>query len=88
MQDVIERDEEEALMKQYTKPKDPRGKQGNQQQSGQGFVVRGGPWSPATEDFPSLGAGGGGGAGSVAAPPPKKMQWGPSMLGPKLPGTK
>lgn len=87
MQDVSEKDEEEALMKQYTRQKDSRGKYGNQHQSDQGFVVRGGPWSAGTDDFPSLGAGGPGAEGG-AAPPPKKMQWGPSMLGPKLPGTK
>jgi hypothetical protein len=81
MQDVIEKDEEAALMKQYTRPKGAQGR-GNQQQSDQGFMVRGGPWSAATEDFPSLGE------GAATGIPPKKMQWGPSMLGPKLPGTK
>lgn len=84
MQDVIEKDEEQALMKQYTRPNPSRGRYANQQQSDQGFVVRGGPWSAANEDFPSLGAGEAG----TTAPPPRKKQWGPSMLGPKLPGTK
>lgn len=79
MQDIIEKDEEEALKKQYSRPKDSGNSQANQQQSNQGFVVRGGPWSASNEDFPSLGG------GSIA---PKKMQWGPSMLGPKLPGQK
>ena len=79
MQDVIEKDEEEALKRQYSRPKE-KGKYGNQQQSGTGFVVQGAPWSAGTEDFPSLG-----GPGGSA---PKKMQWGPSMLGPKLPGSK
>lgn len=79
MQDVIERDEKEALMKRYSRPKESDGNHSNRQGSDQGFVVRGGPWSANTEDFPSLGG------GETA---PKKMQWGPSMLGPKLPGTK
>ena len=82
MQDVTEKDEEAALMKQYTRPKDSRGNYGNQHNSDQGFMVRGGPWSAGSDDFPTLGEGVG------AAPPPKKKQWGPSMLGPKLPGTK
>ena len=80
MQDIIEKDEEAALMKQYTRPKNSRSQYSNQQQDDQGFVVRGGPWSASTEDFPSLGGG--------ASVPKKKMQWGPSMLGPKLPSTK
>jgi len=79
MQDVIEKDEEEAMMKQYMRPKDSRGQNSNQQQDDRGFVVRGGPWSASNEDFPSLGGG---------AAAPRKMQWGPSMLGPKLPGSK
>ena len=79
MQDVIERDEEEALKKHYTRPKNSCGNLSNQQNSDQGFMVRGGPWSASTEDFPTLG-------GGNAAP--MKKQWGPSMLGPKLPSTK
>ena len=79
MQDVIEKDEEEALRQQYTLPKNSHYNHTNQQHSNQGFVVRGGPWSANSEDFPTLGEGG---------TAPKKMQWGPSMLGPKLPGTK
>lgn len=81
MQDVLEKDEEVALRRQYSRPKGSRGR-GNQMQSDEGFMVRGGPWSAATEDFPSLGE------GAKVAALPKKMQWGPSMLGPKLPGTK
>lgn len=92
MQDVTEKDEEAALMKHYTRPNPSKGR-GSQQQSEQGFMVLGGPWSAATEDFPSLGegpapsAGPGPGAGAGGLLPRKK-QWGPSMLGPKLPGTK
>ncbi len=79
MQDVIEKDEEEALMKQYTRSRNTRGHHSNQQQDEQGFKVRGGPWSASNDDFPTLG-------GGPAAP--RKMQWGPSMLGPKLPSAK
>ncbi len=79
MQDVIEKDEEAALMKQYTRPNNSRNNRSNQLIPDLGFVVSGGPWSAGTDDFPTLG-------GGEAAP--KKMQWGPSMLGPKLPSTK
>ena len=79
MQDVIEKDEEQAMMKKYTRPKNSHDNMSNAQHPGQGFMVRGGPWSAMTEDFPSLGG------GNTA---PIKKQWGPSMLGPKIPSSK
>ena len=78
MQDVIERDEEQALMRQYTRPKASHGGPGGPG-SAHGFVVSNAPWS-SSEDFPSLGGGGSvGGAGG------QRTQWGPSSRGPNLP---
>ena len=71
MQDVIERDEEQALMRQYTRSKESIGGQSSKS-SDSGFVVRGGPWSSSVEDFPSLG---GGPTGNVTG----GAKWGPSV---------
>ena len=89
MQDVIEKAEEEALMRQYTLSKGGESRE-RKSKDGKGFVVAGAPWSTtSTDDFPTLGGGGGGGAARVGgggvASAPKKAQWGPSAFGPKLP---
>lgn len=79
MQDVIERDEEEALMRQYTRQtKESSGSRGRHG-SAKGFVVVDAPWS-SSEDFPSLG-----GSGAMGGTGGKKAQWGPSSRGPNLP---
>ena len=92
MQDIIEKAEEEALMRQYTVNKGPESRE-QKSKNNKGYVVSGAPWSTSsTDDFPTLGGGKGagrgpvpvGGAGGVAIPP-KKAQWGPSAFGPKLP---
>ena len=91
MQDVIEKAEEEALMRQYTVSKGTDARE-KKSKHAQGFVVSGAPWSTSsTDDFPTLGGGdggkgrasssGGGGAGGAT----KKAQWGPSAFGPRLP---
>lgn len=77
MQDVIERDEEAALMRQYTKSKEVSTRSVNKD-SESGFVVSGGPWSTSAEDFPTLGGGATGNAQGGA-------KWGPSLRGPNLP---
>ena len=91
MQDVIEKAEEEALMRQYTVSKGADSREHKSKQA-HGFVVSGAPWSTSsTDDFPSLGGGGGrgkggasvGGGGTGGAA--KKAQWGPSAFGPRLP---
>lgn len=90
MQDVIEKAEEEALMRQYTVSK---GADTREQKSKQahGFVVSGAPWSTSsTDDFPTLGGGGGAAKGGASTGGPvggaaKKAQWGPSAFGPRLP---
>ncbi len=94
MQDVLEKAEEDALMRQYTVSKGADTREHKSKQP-RGFVVSGAPWSTSsTDDFPTLGGGGGGkggasstgvggaGGGGVAA---KKAQWGPSAFGPRLP---
>ena len=78
MQDVTERDEEKALLRQYTRPSQNPNRS-SQPQTDVGFVVRDAPWNSA-EDFPSLGTKGGGGS-----LPSRKAQWGPSSRGPKIP---
>ena len=75
MQDIIEKDEQEALMRQYVHSKDSRAPLPKQNPN-KGYVVTGAPWSSTGEDFPMLSSGG------IA---PRKAQWGPSALGPKLP---
>lgn len=75
MQDIIERDEQEALTRQYTRSKHTEAPT-SKQNAGEGYVITGAPWSNSGEDFPTLTSGG------VA---PRKPQWGPSALGPKLP---
>lgn len=74
MQDVIEKAEEQELLKHYTVPKQG-GSKSSRVQGASGYVVSGAPWNAATEEFPAIGA--------VMAP--KKTQWGPSAWGPKLP---
>lgn len=94
MQDVLERDEERQLMRQYTRPQATSGGQ-SRSSSSTGFVVRDAPWSgTSTEDFPTLGAKN---TGVKPAQPPivaqqksswgpmQKPKWGPSVLGPKIP---
>lgn len=79
MQDVTERDEEQAMLLKYSRPKEAPGNQMGQDPP-RGFVVRGAPWS-ASDDFPSLG-------GGVAAPGGaggRQARWGPSSHGPNLP---
>lgn len=76
MQDVIEKQEEKALLDQYTRRSNPTEKE-KPKNSHTGFVVKEAPWSnPGTEEFPAIG----GPAASQKAP-----TWGPSTLGPKLP---
>lgn len=96
MQDVLERDEEMQLMRQYTRPQATSSGQSRSSTS-TGFVVRDAPWSgPSAEEFPSLGA-----KTSEVKPPvqtapavaaqksswgsAQKPKWGPSVLGPKIP---
>lgn len=77
MQDIIEKDEKEALMRQYMKPKESTYNT-SKKNSEAGFVVRGGPWSSSVEDFPTLG---GGPVGSAVG----GTKWGPSIRGPNIP---
>ena len=92
MQDVIEKAEEEELMRQYTVSKGTDSREHKSKQP-RGFVVSGAPWSTSsTDDFPTLGGGGGGKGGAStgvggarAGGTTKKAQWGPSAFGPRLP---
>ena len=101
MQDVMERDEEKQLMKQYTRPSASSTGSSNYP-TDTGFVVRDAPWSgPSAEEFPTLGAKNPGGGNPPAAqtttappaaspqkswgPSSQKPKWGPSVLGPKIP---
>ena len=56
MQDVHQRDEEKALLRQYTKSKENSAHSFTKEPES-GFVVSGGPWSTSAEDFPTLGGG-------------------------------
>ena len=96
MQDVLERDEEQQLMRQYTRPQAVSGNQSRSSTS-TGFVVRDAPWSgPSAEEFPTLGAKKDEVTPPVQTAPPvatqksswgptQKPKWGPSVLGPKIP---
>ena len=75
MQDVIEKAEEQELLKHYTTIPKQGGSKSARVQGASGYVVSGAPWNAASEEFPAI--------GSVVAP--KKTQWGPSAWGPKLP---
>ncbi len=77
MQDVIEKDEEAALMRQYTKSTENSSRSVNKGPE-PGFVVSGGPWSTSAEDFPTLG-------GGLTGNMPGGAKWGPSHRGPNLP---
>ena len=75
MQDVIEKQEEQDLIDQYTR-RPVRHNEHKTKQSEAGYVVVGAPWSGSnTEEFPAIG-----GASTSQKPP----TWGPSTLGPKL----
>ena len=81
MQDVIQQQEEQEIRSQYTRPTGYK-QQNLKPQEGKGFVVKGAPWSSSTEDFPAIGN-----SSPLPAdvPSTKKLSWGPSALGPKLP---
>lgn len=79
MQDVIEKQEEEDLMNQYTRRPNQREKH-ETSPAHKGFVVAGAPWSVgSTEEFPAI--------GTTTSVLQKTPAWGPSSMGPKLPKT-
>lgn len=98
MQDVLERDEEKQLMRQYTRPHTTADGHAHSN-ANSGFVVRDAPWSgPLVDEFPTLGAKNSGVNPPVETAPPvvtspqksswggkQKPKWGPSVLGPKIP---
>lgn len=74
MQDVIDKQEEQDLINQYTR-RTIQHKEQKPQSLSSGFVVKQAPWSgTTTDDFPAIGS-------SVSQ---KAPTWGPST-GPKLP---
>lgn len=79
MQDVIEKQEEEAWISQYTRStsRDER----EERSSTKGFTVMGAPWSgpESKEEFPAINST----SSSLSAV--KTPLWGPSTSGPKLP---
>ena len=77
MQDVIEKQEEEELMSQYTRSTS-REERKEKSGSSKGFSVKDAPWSVSTEEFPAIGNSSG--PGTMKTP-----SWGPSSSGPKLP---
>ena len=80
MQDVIDKQEEEAWISQYTR--NPSREDARDRSEGsKGFSVKGAPWSGETkEEFPAINNG-------PSIPPPafQTPLWGPSSSGPKLP---
>uniref|UniRef100_A0A1X7SY17 K Homology domain-containing protein n=2 Tax=Amphimedon queenslandica TaxID=400682 RepID=A0A1X7SY17_AMPQE len=75
MQDVIEKQEEQDLLNQYTR-RTAKPLEDTAKGSRTGYVVKGAPWSGSEGDeFPAIG----GPANTSKAP-----TWGPSSLGPKL----
>lgn len=75
MQDVIEKQEEQDILDQYTR-RNTKSTEEKSKSSHAGYVVVGAPWSGSSgEEFPAIG----GPTTSSKAP-----TWGPSTLGPKL----